>query len=285
MVNPEPPLTGVYRFSSIARPVDPAFPTNRALLILLPLLAVANALLAMAGIISATWPAAAISAALTGFIAWALARELAPDDDVAAFVALVLAWAASIYSGHSSVLLPAVALLLVRIVNRTTGLPARPLDTLAILGLCIWVSIDQEQSLILLVAAIAFSLDAALIDPLRRHFLAAGVCAAVFVGLLVNGTTPTVSDLATRDWLLVLLAAAAIALIIGGNREPVSPCDVSPRRLDGVRVNAGLVLGLLIAVAVLIANGPSAWFDTALWSCIVAVAVSRAARSVLRRMF
>jgi len=285
MVNPEPQLTGVYRFSSIARPVDPAFPTNRALLILLPLLAATNALLTAAGVITTSWYAAAISAALTGFIAWALARELAPDDNAAAFVALGLAWAASIYSGTSSVLLPAVALLLVRIVNRSTGLPARPFDTLAILGLCIWAAIDREQSLILLLAAVAFSLDAALVDPLRRHFLAAGVCAAVFAGLLVNGTATTVSDLATRDWLLLLLASGAIALIMSGNREPVSPCDVSSRRLDGARVNAGLALGLLIAVAMLIANGPSAWFDTALWSCVVAVPVSRAARSILRRVF
>lgn len=284
MVDPEPQLTGVYRFSSVARPVDPAFPTNRALLILLPLLAVASALLAASGVIAASWSAAAISAALTGFIAWALARELAPDDNAAAFVALALAWAASIYSGNSSILLPAVALFLVRIVNRSTGLPARPFDTLAILGLCIWTSIDQEQSLILLFAAIAFSLDAALTDPLRRHFLAAGVCAAVFAGLLVNGAALPVSDLATRDWILVLLAAGAIALVIIGNREPVSPCDVSSRRLDGIRVNAGLTLGLLIAVGMLVSNGPAAWFDSALWSCVVAVPISRAARSLVRRV-
>ena len=37
------PPTGVYRFTSIARPVDPAYPTNRALLFLVPIAAAAAA--------------------------------------------------------------------------------------------------------------------------------------------------------------------------------------------------------------------------------------------------
>ena len=41
---PEPLATpsGVYRLTSIARPVDPRYPTNRALLVVLPLIGVAS---------------------------------------------------------------------------------------------------------------------------------------------------------------------------------------------------------------------------------------------------
>ena len=40
-----------------------------------------------------------------------------------------------------------------RLVNRSTGLPARPLDAVAVAGLSIWAAISLEQHLILLLAA------------------------------------------------------------------------------------------------------------------------------------
>ncbi len=276
MADTQPHLTGMYRFTSIARPVDPAFLTNRALLILLPILALLGAALASLGYTDSSPLSAALSGALVAFVAWALTRELAPDFDGVAFVALAFAWAANIAFDMSQVLLAFVALVLVRVVNRSTGLPARPFDTLSVLGFCSWAAINTQQPLIVLVASLAFALDASLEKPLRLHYLAAVVCLAVFGWMLLGEFDLLASDLTLRDWSLVGAVAVGVILVVSTSPEPVSYCDVSPERLDRVRVNAGLVVGGLLALQTLVTNGRAAWLETPIWICVVAVLFAHA---------
>ena len=68
---------GVYRITSIARPVDPAVPTNRAVLVVVPLAAALGAGLALAGLTEGSPGGVALTAALATFGVWALARDLA----------------------------------------------------------------------------------------------------------------------------------------------------------------------------------------------------------------
>ena len=283
MTEPTPKLSGMYRFTSIARPIDPAYLTNRALLVVLPLLMLLNAGLASPYDIGSGPMSAALNGALVAFAAWALTRELAPDYNAAAFVALVLAWIANVTLGTTQVLLVFVALLLVRLVNRSTGPRWRVLDTLGVLGFCIWAAVNTQQPLILVVAAGAFTLDAALRDPLRRHYIAAAVCIAAFAWMLLSDVRLTAGDLIAWDWGLVGVIAGGIALIVARSPDPVSYCDTSPDRLDRVRVNAGLITGWLLAVQSLITNGRSAWLETPIWVCMVAVLFSFAARMAKRR--
>ena len=221
---------------------------------------------------------------LSAFAAWALTRELAPDFNGAAFVALAFAWIINVALGSRLVLLLFVAMLLVRMVNRSTGLPWRPLDTLGVLGFCAWAAISTQQPLILLIASLAFALDAVLEEPLRRHHLAAAACLPVFVWMLLGGADLIASDLAVGDWSLLGASALGIVLIVKMNPEPVSYCDIAPERLDRVRVNAGLVVGWLLAVQALLANGRSAWLETPIWACIIAVLLSHAARGGRREL-
>jgi hypothetical protein len=283
VTEPTSNLSGMYRFTSIARPIDPAYLTNRALLMVLPLLMLLSAGLASLYDIGNGPVAAAFSGALAGFAAWALTRELAPDYSGAAFVALALAWIANVAFGATSVLLVFVALLLVRLVNRSTGPRWRPLDTLGVLGFCIWAAVSTQQPLILIVTAVAFSLDATLKEPLRRHYFAAAVCVAVFIWMLLGDARLIAADLAAWDWVLIAAFAGGIILIAATSPQPVSYCDTSPDRLDRVRVNAGLVTGWLAAAQALLTDGSSAWLETPIWACMIAVLVSFADRIAKRR--
>ncbi len=278
MTEPASTPSGVYRFTSIARPVDPRYPTNRALLVVVPLLAVVSVGLSGFLALDGGTISIALRSMLTSFAAWAVTRELAPDDDAAAFLALALAWLAYLFFGTDAVLLPFVALFLVRIVNRSTGLPARPFDTFSVLGLCIWAAITLEQSLILLLAAAAFSLNATLKEPQRHHLVAAALCLAVFGWLLVTGRSVMSGYLTIRDWSIVGALAAANVRVIRQNRVPVSVCDVFAKPLDGSRVNAGLWLGFLLGLQALLTDGRSAWLDTPVWACLLAVPLSLFAR-------
>ena len=271
-------LTGIYRFTSMGRPIDPAYPSNRALLIILPLLALVSAGLALIGQIEASPLAAAFSGALTAFAAWALTRELAPDYNVDAFVALALAWTLNVAFEARQVLLLFVAMVLVRLVNRSTGLPSRSLDTFGVFGFCTWAAFTTQQPLILLVASSAFALDAILKEPLRRHFFVAAAFLIVFFYLLLGNASILANDLTVADWFVAVTIALGILLVAITAPSPVTYCDTSPDRLDRVRVNTGLVVGILLAFQALLTDGGSAWLDTPIWACFVAVLVSSAIR-------
>lgn len=272
----------MYRFTSIARPIDPAYLTNRALLIVLPVVGLLSAGLAYLHDTGAGPLTAALSGALVAFAAWALTRELAPDYNGAAFVALAFAWLAYSVFGVRLVLLLFVALVLIRVVNRSTGLPLRPLDTLGVLGFCIWAAASTQQPLILLIASLAFVLDARLKEPLRRHYLAAAACLAAFAWMLLRDARLFAGDLTAWDWSLVGASVLGVGLLVKMNPEPVSYCDTAPQRLDRVRVSAGLIVGWMLAVQALLTNGRSAWLETPIWACIIALLLWFAARQVSR---
>ncbi len=276
-------LTGMYRFTSIARPVDPSYLTNRALLILLPILALLSAGVASLMDTGSGPVSAAFVGALVAFVAWALTRELAPDYNDVAFVALAFAWVGSAVLDMHQVLLAFVALLLVRLVNRSTGLPFRPFDTFSVFGLCTWAAMNTGQPLILLVAALAFALDAFLDKPLRLHYLGAGASLAVFGWMLFGDAGLVASDLTPRDWWLLGASALGLGMVVLAAPVPVSYCDTSPDRLDRVRVNGGLLVGWLLAVQTVITNGPSAWLETPVWVCVIAVLLSGARAALVNR--
>jgi len=276
MTDAQPNLSGIYRFTSIARPVDPAYVTNRALLIVLPMLALLSAGAAWLGDSGSGPLSAALSGALVAFVAWALTRELAPDYNDVAFVALAFAWAGNVAFDMRQVLLAFVVLLLVRMVNRSTGLPARPFDTLSVFGFCTWAAINTEQPLIILVASLAFSLDAFLEKPLRLHYLAAAACLPTLAWMLLGNADLLATDLTMMDWALLGGSALGIGLVVLASPEPVSYCDTSPDRLDRTRVNAGLVVGWLLAVQTVITTGTAGWLDTPVWICLVAALLSGA---------
>jgi hypothetical protein len=273
-------LTGMYRFTSISRPIDPAYLTNRALLIVLPVVGLLSAGMALLDGSGSSPLTAALGGVLAAFAAWALTRELAPDHAGAAFVALALAWFASIAFGAHRVLLLFVALVLVRVVNRSTGLPLRLLDTLGVFGLCTWAAINTQQPLIILIASLAFVLDAVLDDPTRRHYVAAAACLPVLGWMLVGDTELIADDLTVRDWSLAGAFLLGVVLVARTSPDPVSYCDISPDRLDRTRVNAGLIVGLLVAMQAILTAGGAAWVETPVWACFVAVLISSAARQI-----
>ena len=159
----------VHKYSAIARPLEPEYRSNLAVMILLSVIALAiGGLAALNGADALGALAAGGEAALVGFLTWALGREADPDRLSGAFIALALAILA-LAAGMASGLSPAVwtlafALMAARTVNRTVGPEAKLTDLVLVLvlaGMAIW---RDGYAAIGLVAAIAFALDAAF-DP------------------------------------------------------------------------------------------------------------------------
>lgn len=275
---------GIYRFTSIGRPVDPRYPTNRAVLVILPLAALLGAgitLVRDGGVVAAL--VAALVFVLVTFGAWALTRELAPDDDPAAFIAMALGvgW---IGLGADSVLLVFVALFLARVVNRSTGLMLRPLDSVLVFALTVWAAFSLGQPLLVLVGALAFALDAALEEGCRPQWLPAVGCIAVAVLMFVRGEYPLrPGSFDAVELAFLVVTAVAYGIAIWRSAPLRSICDVTGVPLEPIRVRAGMIVGLLVAVQAVVTDGAGALTASTIWASIVAVPVGRAAGALRAR--
>jgi hypothetical protein len=181
------------------------------------------------------------------FLAWALARELDPDHDLAAFVGALLALPVVLLTGapgFASILLLLVAL---RIVNRTVGPPARPLDTIAILGLAGWVA-WQGDWIGCLVLSLALLLDGTVTVPHRPHLAAAGAALALTgVAATRSGFPPSIAG---TSWisLSALLLVLPFLRVMASSGKPRTLADVGATPLQGKRVRWAQALGLLYVV-------------------------------------
>jgi hypothetical protein len=238
----------LYRYTSIGRPVDPSVGTNRAVLILVPLAAVLGAVVRW-GDGAAVGPVAQAALWLAGvaFGSWALARELHPDDNPAAFVSMAAGVLVALAVDSAGLLVVFVTLGLVRIVNRTTGLPARKSDSAILMVLAIVVIYTTASPLFGLVAGLAFIMDGTLKGPLRHQWLFGLVCAAATVVYVVDhdvGLGQLNAPDSLFQW-LGLLALLVFALNILVQRKVHARGDVNRLRLDVNRVRGGMAIGLL----------------------------------------
>jgi len=241
----------LYRFTSIGRPLDPAWPSNKAVLILTPL----------ASLVGMGWSwwggedlqATAYSAlvfALAVFGSWALARELLPDDHAAAFVSMALGLLACLSYGTPGLLVLFATLGLVRVLNRSTGLPARTSDSVLLTGLVIWTVYACHSPWFGAVAALGFFLDGILKKPQKKQWLFALICFGCMVIFIVDHDVtwwPVFVPDSLLEWLavLALLLFSTNLLML---KKIHARGDCGNERLEPERVKAGMAVGVLAAL-------------------------------------
>jgi len=241
----------IYHYSSIGRPLDPAYPTNKAAMVLVPLAAALGAIIAWhrGGDLLQTLQQALVFALIV-FGSWALARELNPDDNPAAFISVACGMVVALTVNSPGLLIVFVTLGLVRIVNRTTGLAARKSDSIVLTLLSIVVIYTTGSPLFGAAAALAFILDGTLKDPLRHQWLYALICLGATVVYMVDHAI-SLGHLRAPDslfeWLAVLFLLI-FALYMALTRSVHSSGDVGGRPLDVNRVRGGMTVGLCAAL-------------------------------------
>lgn len=280
----------VHRMSGLARPLDPAWRSNRAVLGLMP----AGAVLAAARAL--VWPgpgtprplAAAPLGALAVLAAWALAREVSPDRHGAAFVSLGLGLAAFLTWPDASVLLAFTTMLAVRMVSRSTGVPPRVWDSAALLVLLAWSTGATGAAGVLLVGALAFALDGGLPGG-RAHQWGFAALSLVFVGLEAPPRDPVppgggVASLGALPLAVVVLVSLLHLATARELRTVRSVGDVGGRPLDSARVRAGAAVALLLPLQLVPVLGDAGVRAGALaWASLAGTGLAALASSIAGR--
>lgn len=245
----------IYNYSSIARPLEPGYSTNKAVLFLMPLGAVIGAVSAwMNGLGGSGMMHQSVVFLLVVFGSWALARELDPDDHTAAFISMAAAVLAALTVAAPGLLIVFVTLGLVRIVNRTTGLAARKTDSFLLMVLAIGVIYSTSSPYFGLVAAMAFILDGTLKEPLRHQWVFGLICLGGTIVYMVDhdiGITQISVPDRLFEWLglLFLLIFALNTLLM---KKIHAKGDVTHKRLDLNRVRGGMAVGLFAALQAIV---------------------------------
>jgi hypothetical protein len=267
--------------TAIGRPIDLNYPTNRAIALLAMAVSIvgtlARLLVGMPWLVSMAW---GIGAGFSVFFAWALSRELDPDHDLSAFVAAGL-MLIGLFLFELPVLLALLWMLVVlRIINRTTGLAAKPLDSLAMLGLGLWLT-WQGDWVYGLVTAGAFLLDGWLPARLRRHLPLAGATALTLAVLtLFKGLSPGKVELPAMAWLVILVVSALFAPVIVASRTLQTVGDETGEALIPRRVQAAQALGLLTGILFAWWDGPDGISVLVpLWAAILGTGLYKIFRS------
>jgi hypothetical protein len=214
-----------------------------------------------------------------------LGRELAPDDQRAAFVAMALGFAALMVLPGGSLVLLFATLLLTRMVNWTVGLPARALDGIGAVLLVGWAVANTGNPGVGVVAALAFVVDALLPEGRRTQWGFAALC-LIMVAALASGLAQdsaggllvsqpvhlSVPDAAVLAGLGMVGALFVVAIL--RTRSLESRCDATGARLSATRVRWGMGLALLMgAQAVFVGEGGAA-ASSLLWASMAGVGLS-----------
>jgi hypothetical protein len=261
--------------TATVRPIDPSYPTNRAIAALTMAVIVGGIVLQL--ILGAELTQGAswgISAGLAVFLAWALGRELDPDHDLSAFVAAGLALVGLLLFDLPNLMALFWILLLLRMVNRTTGLPARILDSLLILGFGSWLT-WQRSWIYGLMTGLAFFLDSRLSPPHRRHLFFAGIALLAMVILYsVSGGMPGEG----KPSLLAILAVSGMSVlfvpVIVASHQLSTVGDATGEPLNPRRVQAVQVIALLTGLQIVLWDGdPGVVQLMPVWATVLGVAL------------
>jgi len=236
-------------FTHIGRMIDPRYPTNLAILIwctIVGALMLGFRLVSDAEIVQAILDS--VMAGITVFMTWALAREIDPQEQLSAFVAVSLMTIVLFVVGvQFNLIVLAYMLTMSRIVNRSVGLPATLSDSTMLLLFTGFVGIVGSWIFALMGAAM-FLLDSILPNRDRKHVffgifsVAIAIVAFVIQSSSLNSILPTVEYAVgmlavTFIFVPTIVKSKHLTVIADATREPLTPIRV--QALQAIAVLAG----------------------------------------------
>lgn len=243
--------------SHLTRPVDPHYPTNIAIMILtIAVMAVIFLLRLSSGM---EFTQAGLSALIAGgavFIAWSLARELDPENDMSALVSASLMVIAVLAVNERFNVIPLFYMIpMSRMLVRSVGLPATLIDSIALFLFTAFVGFVGSW-IYAMMGATLFLLDSILPERNPKQIIFCGLSIAVMVvaffvqGANLNPNLPSPQFIAGMIVITILFMSVIVRSKFVNMRG-----DLGGELLIPIRVQAAQVVALLFGYHVAIWQG------------------------------
>lgn len=217
------------------------------------------------------------------FLAWAIGRELDPDDTLSAGLAALVV-VPLLALGAPSLGAAAAVLIAARVAVRTTGISPHVIDGVVLTIFAAYLGSQEETwpALGVLVLAVGTDRYAHPPGPVRTVWFAGamtlvGLVTAVWLAGTSDWTEPTVAE-----WIVVGGAAVLGFLAIVNTRPPISTADYHPGGLSETRLRFGRVLALFVlVVGIVYLGGPSVGDLTPVWAAVASITAAHYYRLVI----
>jgi hypothetical protein len=243
---PSPPATS----SALGRPPDPRFLSN--IIAITGALATGVLFWVLGNALGYDIASSPVGGAGAVFLAWAIAREIDPDRNGSAYIAMVISFALALWLAPS-LLLGFGILVGTRLISSTVGLPLKTLDLVALVAIGALLGSGRLSiaGIAALVAGVLVS-DRLSVRSLVTSFLIALAAGAVFV-LFSDEVIWESPGLGTVALSCVLLAGLLVSLRVPRCHATTDignhPIDAKKVMLSRVALLATVGLGLLVAGA------------------------------------
>ncbi len=203
--------------------------------------------------------ARATNLVIATFLAWAVGRELDPDDPASATLASIVTLALTWWAGPASVAALTTLLILTRLVARTTGKAPTALDQMALVALGVWASITAFGWIAALGLSFATARDVRLPGSTSRLQLVTSLA----IGVASTVTRFVSNRGVAQEWTIALLAVVAVGLLSGATlritQPPTSTGDLTRSPLHARRIQSGRRHALVVtSAACLLIGAPAA---------------------------
>ena len=260
----------VNRISGVGRPLSFKHLTNRAIIIIVTSVFILGTLtkLVMGDslVVSVVW---AFGAAASIFFAWAIARELDPDSNVSALISATLMLAALFFVGLPALLTLFWFLLVIRILNRITGIAPKPLDLAVVIILAVVLS-WQELWLYCLMTGLILYINSYMDGEKKKGIilfvivLSLGITSA-FLG---NAFSITI-EISTEAIAVVTLFTLLYIPVICTRTKLKSLTDITKEPVSVFRMRVTRITVVVVGILVAIIQGYSGFNDLIpLWTSI-----------------
>lgn len=268
------------KISSLGRPLDIAYKTNALIAGLsLIMLIVITLYAALAGVVE-SWPAAlatGVVAAVSVFLCWALARELDPDHEYAAFWGCAVIIAYMLYASRFSTNLVAALFLLLqtRALTRTTGPSPKLFDSAVIFLIAVWLSFSYSW-IMGVIAALFFWLDQLPPYSCKRHKYLAAAAIAVGAGAFLITPALLQVQFTAAETILMTTVIVTFVVVIFTTRSPRSTADLTGETLNLKRIRRAQLFAVSSLALTGIWMGAGGFYDLApLWTAMVGIFIHR----------
>ena len=230
------------KISSIGRPLDFNYKTNKAIVIITTITIMFGLVLSILN--EFTIPnviLTGVSFGITFFVSWAISREIDPDNSISAFIGLIPLFTILFFWIETNIIILFWLLISLRIINRTTGLPARIFDS----GMFFVISFLMSyfySPIFGFLAAIVFLFDTKLINGQKFQLIFASLSLLLsIIFFTINNQVFVLPIFSMIQLLSILIIAIVFALISYFTKDVKSKGDKNNEPLSLSRIKAAQI--------------------------------------------